>query len=142
MNQTVRFVYKLYDSDSQVLYVGMSQDVYKRVRMHAHTFPYWKDVRTIEVYVYPWDVAQVAETWFIRVDNPLHNGMRPSASALVKHPGSPILEFLFDAPESEIQRQQDRWFRQSMRDAGLDEIHGSYLTPWAPEWAYQDQVTT
>lgn len=135
MNQTVRFVYKLFDSESRVTYVGMSQDVYKRLRMHAHHFPHWSEVRTIEVYVYPWDVAPKAEQWFIRSDNPLHNGSRPGASYQVDHPGDSILEFLFEVPEEEIKKRPIKWFYQLMRDVGLDEIHGRYLSNWAPGWA-------
>jgi hypothetical protein len=133
--QAVRFVYKFWDSQSRVLYVGMSQDVYKRVRQHARTFPYWADVRTIEVYVYPWGVAPGAEQWFIRVDSPLHNGSRPGASYPVEHPGDAVREFLFEGSGTEIANRPTTWFWGAFREAELDEFNGTCLSRRTPDWA-------
>lgn len=132
--QTVRFVYKLWDRHSQVLYVGMSQDVYKRIRTHAHTFPYWSDVHTVEVYVYDWATAAKAEQWFIRVDRPLHNGSRPGASYEVEHPGDAIKEFLFEASAAVIDTRPTTWFRDAFREAELDQFDRRVWSRQTPDW--------
>lgn len=71
-------VYRIYDTDGALLYVGVSADFGYRWTAHARTQPWWQDVgrQTIE-----WHesraAALAAEAAAIEAEKPKHNGWRP-----------------------------------------------------------------
>lgn len=71
-------VYRLYDADDRLLYVGMAGCYVERLRVHSHRPPrgktWWVDVAycTLEWFPDYYD-ALVAELAAIKAERPLHN---------------------------------------------------------------------
>lgn len=67
-------VYRMYDADLHLLYVGCSTNLMQRVSGHRSTVPWWPDVDTITVeHFADRSSALAAETVAIRDERPLHN---------------------------------------------------------------------
>lgn len=67
-------LYRLYDADGQLLYVGIAVDTERRFAEHAKTKPWWPQVARTDLdhHRYRTD-AQDAERAAIRTECPLHN---------------------------------------------------------------------
>lgn len=48
-NMTLTSVYRMYDSDGELLYVGMTMDLAERTRKHKAAAPWWKFVARVDV---------------------------------------------------------------------------------------------
>lgn len=68
-------VYRLYDADNRLLYIGMSRDPKRRWAQHqAQRKPWWPDVVSRQVVWFPTRViAEVVEREAIKEEHPLHN---------------------------------------------------------------------
>lgn len=67
-------LYRLYDATGALLYMGITQDLRKRMREHARSQPWWGDVATRTVTWYEsWPRAFHAETIAIAQEKPKHN---------------------------------------------------------------------
>jgi hypothetical protein len=74
---TVHNVYRLYNDQGELLYVGCTSLGAHRWVEHAGVQPWWADVSTVRVEHYPTrDDALLAEKTWIRNGNPKHNTMR------------------------------------------------------------------
>jgi predicted GIY-YIG superfamily endonuclease len=71
MRQTL---YRFYDLDDHLLYVGISDDLGRRLDQHARGKTWWRDVAIVRVQHHP-DRASVreAERLAIQTEHPLHN---------------------------------------------------------------------
>lgn len=68
-------LYRLYDTDDRLLYVGITNDPKKRWTHHASMKPWWPDVARHAVEWYDSrPEAEVAEFAAIRSEAPIHNG--------------------------------------------------------------------
>lgn len=67
-------LYRFYDADGQLLYVGITADPGSRWRKHAHDKPWWHDVANITIETHPTraDVLE-AERAAILTEKPRHN---------------------------------------------------------------------
>lgn len=69
-------IYRLYDADNRLLYVGISRDVEKRWATHKKTKPWWKEVaRKDVVWLKSRTAAFHAEHLAIVEEHPLHNSL-------------------------------------------------------------------
>lgn len=67
-------VYRLFDIDGRLLYVGISNNPHARWRSHAHTKPWWGDVVTREIEWHPTrEGAEQAETHLVGALRPKWN---------------------------------------------------------------------
>lgn len=74
--RTVCHVYRLYDDDDELLYVGVGYDVSARCRQHKRKKDWWSEVVRGSVTTYPTRRdALVAERDAIDAENPRHNVM-------------------------------------------------------------------
>ena len=68
------FLYRLYDTDRRLLYVGITWNPFVRWTSHKKTKPWWHDVDFAEVYLCQSDRdAREWETWCIKHLDPTHN---------------------------------------------------------------------
>jgi len=67
-------LYRFYDADDQLLYVGITEDIATRWDYHASKKPWWADVdrKTVQWYE-GWREASCAEVRAIVEEAPLHN---------------------------------------------------------------------
>lgn len=72
------YVYRMYDAEGLLLYVGKTYRVKQRLEGHAKDKPWFGDVARLEVRIYKnEDAALAAEAWAIKRENPLHNRAHP-----------------------------------------------------------------
>ncbi len=71
-------VYRFYDKQDQLLYVGQTSHGYKRMQQHNKTQPWWREVARSEVEHHESrEEALQAEAWAIHKEHPKHNIVRP-----------------------------------------------------------------
>lgn len=71
MRQTL---YRFYDLDDQLLYIGISDDLGRRLDQHARGKTWWRDVAVVRVEHHPDRAAvRAAERLAIQTEHPLHN---------------------------------------------------------------------
>lgn len=69
-------LYRYFDSDDVLLYVGISANPFKRISVRSYDIesPWWEEIRTMKI---EWfgslDEAQEAEREAIKAGGPLHN---------------------------------------------------------------------
>lgn len=67
-------LYRFYNDDGQLLYVGIAGNPARRFEQHAHEKTWWDDVRRVTVNHFDTrEQAAVAEVAAIREERPLHN---------------------------------------------------------------------
>jgi predicted GIY-YIG superfamily endonuclease len=67
-------MYRLFDADQRLLYVGVTRDLCRRLREHRKAAPWWADVASATTEVYPnWFAVRQAERATIADENPKHN---------------------------------------------------------------------
>lgn len=67
-------VYRLLDEDGNLLYIGKSNNLLRRMQQHAKTQPWWSEVKKADVTLYPCRcAAEDAERRAIRTERPRHN---------------------------------------------------------------------
>ena len=81
---TAAYVYRAFDADDDLLYVGMSIETMRRLHSHQLTAAWWPDVATIRVGRFASrEAALVAERAAIVAEAPRHNiTYRPVANRL------------------------------------------------------------
>jgi hypothetical protein len=68
-------LYRCYDQDGDLLYVGISTNLGKRLATHASEKPWWPQVADIHVELFPSKpAAQAAEVQAISTEEPRYNG--------------------------------------------------------------------
>lgn len=68
------FIYLLFDSDYQLLYVGITWKPFDRWRSHKKRHSWWQEVARAEVWICEDErSARSWETWCIKHFDPLHN---------------------------------------------------------------------
>lgn len=71
---TSTLLYRLYDGDSVLLYIGMTAQLPVRIGQHVRMQPWWPEVTRKTLMVYDsWDDADAAETAAIAAENPKYN---------------------------------------------------------------------
>lgn len=68
-----RAVYRLYDANGELLYIGSSDNPEKRWTAHRSTKPWWPQVARHEVTWHPWREAWGVEARAIWNERPKHN---------------------------------------------------------------------
>jgi predicted GIY-YIG superfamily endonuclease len=81
-------LYRCFDADEELLYVGISKDPAERWKQHRSTAPWWRDVtmRVVEWYD-DRPAAERAERKAIQTEGPRHNvlhNQRPANPAVVE----------------------------------------------------------
>lgn len=80
-------LYRMYDADNQLLYVGISTGPVKRMEQHKSEKDWFYEVRHIEI---EWfenrEQALLAESFAILRERPLHNSQRPPERKLKTTP--------------------------------------------------------
>lgn len=72
------WLYRLYDTEGRLLYVGISLRPDTRVMVHRSRQPWGKQIATYTAAEYPnREAAKAAERWAIHHQNPIHNLARP-----------------------------------------------------------------
>lgn len=67
-------LYRLFNADNQLLYIGIADHWPRRINDHAHDKPWWPEVATTTVEHFPnRETAVAAETQAIRTEHPRHN---------------------------------------------------------------------
>lgn len=67
-------LYRFYDADDRLLYVGITWSVKARTRKHRTVQPWWQDARDIRIETYPnRRLALAAERTAIHIEKPLYN---------------------------------------------------------------------
>lgn len=69
-------LYRYFDGDGVLLYVGISANPFKRISARSYDFwcPWWTEIRTMEIeWFCSLDEAQKAERDAIKTGRPLHN---------------------------------------------------------------------
>lgn len=94
-------VYRLYDSQGVLLYVGIANDPGRRMSQHQAEKPWWPQVAHVDIEWHPARlVAERAEQAAIASENPLHNIQHAVASPVkeIRNPeeGDAILVTLKD----------------------------------------------
>jgi predicted GIY-YIG superfamily endonuclease len=70
-------VYRCYDAEGTLLYVGLSNNLVGRIAKHKRR-DWWPDVASLETVEYPdRESAQYAERDAIHHEKPVHNLVRP-----------------------------------------------------------------
>lgn len=68
------FVYRLYDADSRLLYIGSAKCRLSRFQGHRNTSPWWPEVARKELTDQPdIETARRAEAAAIKAERPVHN---------------------------------------------------------------------
>jgi hypothetical protein len=71
------FIYRFYDDEMRLLYVGVTWNPYSRWVRHRRTQPWWPDIRYFDLHQGADSRASRHwETWCIRNLNPIHNKMQ------------------------------------------------------------------
>jgi len=67
-------VYRCFDWEGSLLYIGASSDLYKRWRVHVNRTPWFREVEKIAIKIYPnrW-VAFAEENKAIQAERPRYN---------------------------------------------------------------------
>jgi hypothetical protein len=77
-------LYRMYDTDGQLLYIGQSISLAERLGQHRAGSAFWSAVRTITVEPHPdASAARLAEARAIQAERPIHNragSARPGGS--------------------------------------------------------------
>jgi excinuclease UvrABC nuclease subunit len=67
-------VYRLYDANGALLYVGRTKDIVSRIRAHRQATPWWAEVDAMKTDVFPTpEEAASAEREQVRSLSPLYN---------------------------------------------------------------------
>lgn len=110
-------VYRCFDKDDRLLYVGCTGDWQRRLWQHRSNTPFWPEVVAVTFAGYPTrDEALQAESRAIDTESPIHN-VQPGVA--------------FDAPEAVRLRNAQRAIRKATedRDAAIRELR-SLDKPW------------
>jgi predicted GIY-YIG superfamily endonuclease len=68
------WLYRFYDGDGAVLYIGITKNLGARFSDHARNSTWWDEARNVTVQWHPdWDAADAAETAAVRAEQPRHN---------------------------------------------------------------------
>lgn len=68
------YLYRFFDEDESLLYVGLSINAYNRFKAHRHQSYWFKDATTVKFEFYPdLETVRRAETTAIRTERPRHN---------------------------------------------------------------------
>jgi hypothetical protein len=71
------FLYRFYDADMRLLYVGVTWNPFDRWTFHRRTKPWWESVRSFDLFICASDrEAREYETAMIRTLHPIHNKMQ------------------------------------------------------------------
>ncbi|MFE9064890.1 GntR family transcriptional regulator [Streptomyces violaceusniger] len=82
-------LYRLYDTDDRLLYLGITSEPKVRMKAHATDKPWWGDVETREVEWFDTrDEAAAAEIEAIRHEQPVHNHAHNTAAMLALLPAA------------------------------------------------------
>jgi hypothetical protein len=87
MTQTA--LYRHYDAEGRLLYVGISLSAVQRLAQHADK-DWSADIRRVEIEMHPdRGTAEAAEKAAIKAENPVHNKLRPAAALKVRCQSGP-----------------------------------------------------
>jgi predicted GIY-YIG superfamily endonuclease len=73
------YLYRFFDADDRLLYVGITRDIHARMAAHRRTAHWWNEISHAQ-----WQVvvsraeAMSREAFAIAGEGPLHNAMRPT----------------------------------------------------------------
>ncbi|MFI7890922.1 GIY-YIG nuclease family protein [Streptomyces sp. CACIS-1.16CA] len=122
-------LYRLFDADGRLLYVGTSVHPQKRWEQHAATKPWWSAVHRATVEWLPGrDAALAAEREAIAAEAPLHNDKATEREVAFPYQGNrgPTRETLLRRAVSDFQKASDRLAvavdRASLDGLSRDEI--------------------
>ena len=74
LNDRPHVLYRMFDADSRLLYVGISVHGPDRLNGHRHDKPWWPEIATVQMKHFPnRSAALQAEQAAIRTDNPKYN---------------------------------------------------------------------
>lgn len=116
-------LYRFFDQDGALLYIGISADVRRRISQHRKDKPWWKESARIEMEHYPnAEEARAAEKIAIKTENPRHNVADVSSEddtesyewVIVEH--EPEVDFTDPVERVRHRYRTDPAFRQMIRE--------------------------
>ena len=73
MKPETRYLYRVYNSDRDLLYVGITFHLGQRMSYHRHSQPWWSEVAEVVWKPYPTDLCTEAERRVIYYEEPKYN---------------------------------------------------------------------
>jgi predicted GIY-YIG superfamily endonuclease len=88
------YLYRAYDHAGRLLYVGVTDCFYERMKAHRRTSTWYRDVQSWTVDEMPasWDAAHTAEVKAIKTEDPVHNRAHSPRWRKVRRGWAPVLE--------------------------------------------------
>ena len=79
------YVYRFFDAEDRLLYVGIARDLGVRFAAHRRRSPWWADAVRGTTVTYPTRAdAELAEGIAIHAEHPLHNSSRPTEAKIAR----------------------------------------------------------
>ncbi|CAB4218072.1 GIY-YIG nuclease superfamily [uncultured Caudovirales phage] len=79
MTDTPHTIYRLFNSEDRLLYIGITEDWARRFKQHSRVQPWWDRVASVKLeFVDSLETAQVLEANAIKREHPLHNSSHSS----------------------------------------------------------------
>lgn len=79
------YVYRYFDRDDNVLYVGLTDDFGRRLKEHHQIASWFPNVQRCEVFFFDdYADAEMTESTLIRANTPLHNVARPNKNESIR----------------------------------------------------------
>lgn len=122
-------LYRFFDADEQLLYIGITWDIASRFRRHAADKPWWSDVRRIAVEEHPGRAAVLAaETAAIKAEKPRYN-VETVRAVVEPIPTSLLVELVVHHPErggfidhADLTPEHAEWIAQYLVDRLPDSV--------------------
>lgn len=73
MSRETRYLYRLYNADFELLYVGITFNLSSRMSYHRHSQPWWSEVADMWSKPYPADLCAEFERRVIEYEEPKYN---------------------------------------------------------------------
>lgn len=106
-------LYRIFDSENHLLYVGISGNLGRRMSQHSKDKWWWKSADHITVEHFRWRAdAEEAEVYAIRTEYPAYN-IKHAWEPVVR-PAKPTGEWSFQSLSSGFKHRSDLWLRPEL----------------------------
>lgn len=125
------YVYRFFDTEDRLLYVGIARDLGTRFAAHRRRSPWWPEAVRGTTVTYPTRAdAELAEGIAIHAEQPLHNSARPTEATVARLEEAAARGADATQLVAEIERLRtlcgDQMIRLTTMQADLDAAHAAY----------------